>query len=271
MILAALALAVEPGQGAGPILNIKPQDKGGLAALLSLRSTDALAGALRGYLVRAFPEPLYEAGPGWGHTRKILGHSKNQGTWRKVRISAVNLPDTLVLDIRDVRVPETGRLTFTLYIAFDARLDFQQQKWEAGVRLYDASARARLRVRLTLGGEVTSRLGPAVFLLPEAVLGIRLLSADLRLDNFVTEHVAGLGGEAAKLLGDAIKGGLREWRPGLQQSLTARANAAIVKSAGAKEIRLSWIQVWKALNSGRPVDQDRVPTREAKTIPGGKP
>ena len=41
-------------------------------------------------------------------------------------------------------------MTFTVFLAFDARVDYKHQKWEVGIKLYDASARARLRVKLSL-------------------------------------------------------------------------------------------------------------------------
>ncbi len=67
---------------------------------------------------------------------------KNQGDWRKVRVTAPNLADNLVVDLRNVRSAEPGRMTFTVFLAFDARVDYRHEKWEAGVRLFDTSARA---------------------------------------------------------------------------------------------------------------------------------
>ncbi|HZT80272.1 MAG TPA: hypothetical protein VFA26_08625, partial [Gemmataceae bacterium] len=67
----------------------------------------------------------------------------------------------------------------------------------------------------------------------------RATKADLRYDNLVVEHVAGVGGELAKLIGDAFHGGLTQWRPALERELLARADAAIVRAADTKEVRVN--------------------------------
>src|SRR5882724_6790430 len=69
-----------------------------LPTLLSPVSTDALAGALRGYLVKNVPPVLYEDNPGWGQTKPVANGvkwsgihphlqyaAKNDGDWRKLR------------------------------------------------------------------------------------------------------------------------------------------------------------------------------------------
>ena len=114
-------------------------------------------------------------------------------------------PDTLVLDLRNVQVAEPGRLTFTVFISFDARVEYTRQRWEAGVKLFDASARARFRIKLTLDGEATARLDSSALILPDAVFRLRITRSQLKYDNFVLEHIAGVGGEAAKLFGQAAQ------------------------------------------------------------------
>jgi hypothetical protein len=223
---------------------------------LSNTSADALAGSLRGTLIRLLPNPLYEASPGWGQTKlvarglkwKAKGGSiqaeiqrshKNDGTWRKVRVTAFNPADTLVFDLRNLQQPEPGRMTFDAFVAFDARLDAEQQNWESGVRLYSGSVRARFRVKLALKCEFIARLESNGTFLPDAVLRLRVLQADLHYENLVVEHIAGVGGEAAQLIGDAIKTGLHQWHPSLERDLLVRANEAIVKAGDTKEVRLS--------------------------------
>src|SRR5690348_13029360 len=94
---------------------------------LTEREAHALAGTFRALLVQHAPRVLYEASPGWGHTARVargvkwtgkhlplrpeLQYSdKNDGTWRHVRVTADNLADTLVFDIRNVLNPQPGRL-----------------------------------------------------------------------------------------------------------------------------------------------------------------
>jgi hypothetical protein len=219
-------------------------------------SPAALAGTLRGLILEAMPPTLYEASPGWGHTeRKPDGfhwkgkgiHShlerkyafKNQGIWRRVRVTAPNLKDTLVLDLRDLKRPQPGRLTFSAFISFDAHVDFRQQKWVSGVRLSDRKVRARLRVKLNLDCETIFRLESKGWLLPDAVFRCRVLASRLSYDNLVCEHIAGFGGTTARVVGDLVVKAIRKWHPGLERKLVDRANAAIVKAGDSKEVRIS--------------------------------
>jgi hypothetical protein len=223
--------------------------------LASTKNIDALAGTLRGLLVKHAPQTLYEASPGWGETTRVANGvkwtgkhlpihphlmytEKNDGVWRRFRVTAEDLADTLVFDLRNVRNIEPGKMTFDAFLSFDARVHYEKQDWDAGIRLYSGSARLHLRVKLLLHCEATTRLEGNGSLLPDAVFRLRVTHAELGYDNFVVEHIAGVGGEAAKLFGDAAKGAVHEWRPALERDLLERADAAIVKAADTKEVRL---------------------------------
>ncbi len=232
------------------------------AELLGHTNSDALAGTLRGLLVRYAPTTLYEASPNWGDTDPVVNgvtwrgkhlplrphlqyKEKNDGVWRKLRVTAENLPNTLIFDLRNVRNPEPGRMTFDVFIAFDAKFHYEQQTWERGHRLYAGSARVRFRPQLLLNCECVTRLEPNGTFVPDAVFRLRVVKADLRYDNFVVEHVGGVGGEGARLIGDGAKAVLREWRPELERELLDRADAAIVKAGDTQEVRLSLSNLFK--------------------------
>jgi hypothetical protein len=210
---------------------------------------------LRELLVRNLPTPLYEASPGWGRTVKtttgfrwtgsglrVHPHArkedKNDGVWRKVRITAEDLPRSLLCKLRDIQHPEPGRIIFQVLLAFDARVQYEQQNWKAGVRLYSGSARARLQVQLTLDCELSTRLEWAGKIPPDVVFRLHVVRSNLSYNHVVVEHIAGVGGEAAKLLGEAIQRGIHQWRPSLERNLLTKANAAIEKAADTKEIRI---------------------------------
>lgn len=217
-------------------------------------SSEALAATLRKHLIRALPPVLHEARPGWGTQKttfrgvkwrgevvplraEVQRGVKNDGTWRHIRVSAGNLNDSLDLRIRDLQPHEPGRTTFDVFLAFDARLDFTQQNWKAGLKLYDGSVRARFRVLLTLGCELTSRVESDKGL-PEAVIRVYVTRADLRYENLVVEHIAGVGGEVAQMLGKAIHEGMKQWRPSIERDLLAKGNAALVKAGDTGEVRV---------------------------------
>jgi hypothetical protein len=235
------------------------------ATLFSPASTDALAGALRGYLVKNAPSVLYEGNYGWGRTKQVANGvkwtggaiplhphvqfaSKNDGDWRKLRVEAPKLADTLIFDIRSLQYPESGKLTFDLFVAFDAVVEYEHQKWDAGIRLFSTSARARLRAKATVNCEVTTRLEKTGSLLPDAVFSLHVTGAKVAYDNLVVEHVAGVGGEAAKVIGDTVKGGLKRWHPSLEKELLQKADAALIKAGNLKEVWVSLTGLFKAKN-----------------------
>jgi len=233
-------------------------DASTLLPLLSAGSPDALAGTIRGILIQSMPNPLYENWPNWGNTSRVargvkwkgitpelIYIPKNDGKWRHLKVTADNPAQSLVFDIREMQQPELGRMTFTVFLAFDANLVYDQQNWEGGIKLYDGSARARFHVKATLSCEAIFRVESGSLLLPEAVLRLHVVHADVGYDRFVMEHVAGVGGEAAKILGDAIKGGMHKWHPSLEHDLLAKANKAIEKAADTKEVRVSVFELLK--------------------------
>lgn len=254
------------GLAAGWPPNAFPAEKNpeakSLAPLLTGGSTASLAGGLRGYLLQALPDPLHESNHNWGHqTRaakgvKWTGHilplrpeivrgDKKQGDWYKIRITALNPANTLVVDLRDVRSPEPGRLQFTLFIALDARVDYHRQIWERGVKIWDHSIQARLRASVSLECEAATRLEANGSLVPDAVLRLEAKRADVHFDNVVVEHILGMGGDAAKTVGDTLKTSLHHLAPDFERDLLKRANAAAVKAAKTREVRLGLGQLFK--------------------------
>jgi hypothetical protein len=248
-----LVLLAAPGRADPPPR--PPITPGNVLSALGGGSVDAVAGALRGYLLKVMPSPLFEDARHWGMqkaVREVHWHGKglrvrpeerevlkNDGHWRKITVMADRPADTLILDLRDVLQPEEGRLLFTTFIALDSRVEVERQTWHTGKRFYSGSVRARLRVQLTLRCEALARLESGGSLLPEAVFRLRVLQSDVRFDNLVVEHIAGMGGEMAKVLGDAVRGGMKQWHPSLERDLLARANEAIVKAGDTHEVRVS--------------------------------
>lgn len=223
--------------------------------VLGHKDVNALAGTLRGLIVKHAPATLYEDAPGWGQTKRVANgvewkgkiglkpelqyKEKNHGVWKRIRVTAPNLSDSLVLDIRNVNRPEEGRLQFDVFVSFDAKVQLDQERWRSGIKTYDVSTRARLRVRVLLRCEVTTRIEPNGTFFPDAFMRLRVVKADTGYDNLVVEHVAGVGGEAAKVIGDTIHGAIKEFKPSAERKLFERANVAIVKAGDTKEVKLS--------------------------------
>lgn len=254
---AALILIVTTGAHADPVpekSEKKAPDPAAALSALGGTSTDGLAGSLRGYLVRSLPKPLYQDASHWGmqtecfdgikwrgkgldiHAEKQT-ELKNDGEWWRVLVRADNLADTLIFDIREMTQPEPGRMLFTAFVSFDTEVNYDRQHWRKGVRTWSGSVNAKLRVKLKLDVEVNTRF-EGTGLLQDMVFRMRVTKAEMKYDNLKVTHVAGIGGEAAELMGEAFTGSMRQWHPSFERDLLTRADAAIVKAADTKEVRV---------------------------------
>jgi hypothetical protein len=236
----SVIIAVTATQAA-PSTPVKPWhfDMSGFVLRVLTDSQSALAGALRNELVDKLPSPLAETSPGWGHTKRIGGRDKKQGKWRKVRLVALNPRDTLVIDVRDIKPAADGSVAFSVFLLCDARVEYTEHVYEAGIRVLATSARARMRLHLQVDCEAVAGLDSSTAWLPDLVLSIRATKVAVTYDNLVVEHAAGVGGDAARLLGEGLKAALHELRPKLEASWLAKADAAIVKAAHAREVRVN--------------------------------
>jgi hypothetical protein len=213
-------------------------------------SVEALTAGLKPLLTAALPAVLYEKETNWGHQEltpnglrwhglraEVVKTAKNDGKWRKLHVTTQDLPRTLTFNITDFQTVDDERQTFKAHLAFQAGVEYEQQNWDLGVRLYSGSVRARLQLKLAMECENVIRVEKKG-LLPDLIFRLRVTNADLTYDNLVVEHVAGVGGSAARLIGEAMRSSLRHWKPSLERDLLARANAAIVKAADTREVRL---------------------------------
>ncbi len=214
-----------------------------------------LASSLRNILLVSLPDPLYEDTSHWGGQRLVSrrlvlrgrgdGESggdkkmRNDGLWWKVRVTADRPKETLSVRVRDLRQPEPGKMLFTTDLALDANVDYDRQRWRSGLRLLAAGMRARMRIKVTLECEVAASFQAGLALLPEVVFRLRVLRSEAGCDNIKVEHIAGFGGDGAKLVGNTLVENMRQWRPSLERRLLEKANAAIVKAGDTKEVRVS--------------------------------
>jgi hypothetical protein len=167
-----------------------------------------------------------------------MHEARNEGVWRKIHVTAVNPADTLVLDLRRLQAKESGGIDFQRFVALDIAFDVVQQRWVSGIKLFDASVRGRARARITVDCEAASHLDSSK-LIPEMVIDLKVTKADLAYDNFKLDHIAGVGGEAAQIIGEAGPALVRQWKPSIERDLLAKANAAIVKAGEHKEVRVN--------------------------------
>jgi hypothetical protein len=211
--------------------------------------------AVRAILEGFLPTPLYEDHKHWGHQKEIYrgvkwigegadAHAelqkslKNDGLWWRVKVTAPDLAKSLVFEIHDVQRPEAGKMTFTAFVAFNTSIEYERQRWDNGHRLFSTSIRGRSRVSLAVQCEAVTRVEDSGKLLPDTVFRLRVTKSDVHFEDIVFEHVAGVGGDAAKLIGQTALANIHLWRPALEHRLIERANAAIVKAGDTKEVRI---------------------------------
>jgi hypothetical protein len=227
------------------------------AAKLDSAEVRSFEKSLRELLLKNLPDPIVKSDRGWGHqkeavvrtnflrdgprlrTERVMG-MKNDGVWRRVSIRAANPEQTLALGITEAAFPDAGRTTFTAMIGVDCDLKFEQQIWRSGRRFYSGETRGRCHAAVLLKCEVTSRTEtkPNSFI-PDLIFRVKVTEAKLFYEKLVIEHTAGLGGDAAKLLGDIFLDTVKQARPDLERELLNKANTAIVKAADTKELRIS--------------------------------
>jgi hypothetical protein len=212
---------------------------------------ESLGATLKPILAGALPPVLYEKQVDWGRQTptasglewhglrpRITKAPRNDGIWRNLRVTAQDSQRTLELRLSDLRTVAPDRQTFKVFLAFQAGVEYEQQNWERGLRLYSSSAEARLRLKLVLECENTLRLEETKTLLPDFIFRLRIVKAEVSYDNLVVEHIAGIGGSGARLMGEAVRSSLKQWKPSLERDLLARANAAIVRAADTREVRV---------------------------------
>ena len=253
MALLALPLAVSIAT-AVPTTPASPSTPAPRTAPMPPGTLDSLATSLRGVLINDLPTPLLVDDKNWGHQRyiangvkwkgqglgvhaEVMKAPKNDGIWTRITLTAPNR-NAMVFQLSNLQQQPSGPTTFDAYLSFECNAEYERQNWKAGVRVYSGSTRLRFRIHIRLKCEVTSRLERTGGALPDFVFRIRVAHADVTYDNMVWEHVLGLGGEAAKLIGDAIRGGVHRFRPNVETEMLGKANASIVKAADTREVRV---------------------------------
>jgi hypothetical protein len=211
-------------------------------------SLPEIATMVKPLLVQMVPPVLYEKSRNWGHTvmaahsvewhgiePRITKSPHNDGHWEKVKLMPLEL-GKLDFKLTDPVAVDADRQKFLAYVDFVAGIDYEHQLWERGVRLYSGETRGRLRVQAWVDIESSFKVDTTKGL--DFVFRLKATKATVRASHLVVEHTAGIGGSAAKLLGEAIEAIVKEAEPGLQRKLQEKIEAALVKAADTREVRI---------------------------------
>jgi hypothetical protein len=257
-VLALVALvpwiAAQPAPKSAPKAGVKAAKKAGPKA----QKLAELSKALKPLLADALPIVLYEKQENWGRTR-MVAHAvhwrglrpeirktpRNDGAWRKIKITNRNPRQNVDIRLHGLKQVNDDTQTFKTDLGFLCGVEYDQQNWESGIRLWSGSVRARLRIHAHLDCENVIRVETGKSFLPDIIFRLRVTKASVWYDDLVVEHIAGIGGTAAEIIGDAFHDVLRQWRPSVERDLLARANAAIVKAADTREVRIGLSGLFK--------------------------
>ncbi len=209
----------------------------------------ALQTTLRDLVLHNLPTPAVQSKKDWGKQKettrgRLRGNPvkrlENDGHWRRFSVTVLNPEKTLALGITEAAFPEPGKATLTAMIGVDCGLKFEQQLWQNGRRLYSGETRGTCHAALLLKCEVISRseTKPGQ-LIPDLVFRMRVTEAQLFYEDLKIDHTAGIGGDGARILGEAIIDAVKRFKPDFERELLDKANAAIVKAADTKEVRIS--------------------------------
>ena len=206
-----------------------------------------LSHLFRSLLLPNLPDPLIHTQSNWGKQRevRVLRKKKNDGTWRQVNVTIPNAAQNLRIAMRGIHSPQPGQTLFEVWVGFRANMKFEQQIWESGIRLYSGSTRGHCNVLVRLACELTTRIEPGQNLLPDAVIRVRVTDATLAYTDVEVDHILGIGGDGAKILGNALIEFMRDVKPNLERDMLGKANQAIVKAGDSKEVRLSFEKLLK--------------------------
>lgn len=245
LLLAPLAVA----QTSQVKATASPADKG--------PDTKHLSDNLQKLLLANLPDPLVQTNHHWGEQKEVaigikwekkgviryrpevMRDVKNDGHWERVTVEAVDPAKSMKLTVNNPRTPEAGKTLLDAVVQTDVRLKYEQQRWAMGKRVYAGETRAMCTAAVTMQVEITSRneFAPGS-LLPTVVLRVRVTEADLKYWDLECEHTLGMDGPAAKALGKAVHEIMKKVKPDMEKGLLEKANAAIVKAADTKEVKV---------------------------------
>ena len=224
----------------------------------------AISKLMRDMTLQHMPDPLVKANDGWGKQKefvvgKVMLRNPNKfpdaprelfndGLWRRFTVTARDPADTLGIGITELVRPEADKMLVTINVAMDINFRMEQQLWVRGRQLYSGETRGHCTGAVQLKAVVThkSEFKPGA-LFPDIALKVTTTEAKLFYDKIVIDHTAGLDGDDAKKVGDLVVDLVKSVKPELEKELLEKANAAIVKAAGTKEVKL---QLDKLMTAG---------------------
>jgi hypothetical protein len=224
----------------------------------------AITKLMRKMALQKMPDPLVKANDGWGKQKEYaMGRVMlrnvnrlppeaprvvvNDGLWRRFTVSARDPEKTLAIGITELVRPTPDKMLVMINVAMDINFRMEQQLWKRGHMLYSGETRGHCKSAVQLKATVVHKteFKPGSFV-PDVALKITTTDAKLFYDKLVIDHTAGIDGPDAQALADAVIDLVKSVMPNLERDLIEKGNAAIVKAAGTREVRLELDKLMKS-------------------------
>jgi len=214
--------------------------------------------------LKNLPDPLVKANDAWGKQKEyavgklILRNPNrvspemprevvNDGLWRRFTVTARDPEKTFGIGITELVRPDDNKLLVTINVTLEINFRMEQQLWKRGHQLYSGETRGHCQTAVQLKATVDHKteFKPGS-LVPDVVLKITTTGAKIFYEDLVIDHTAGIDGEDAKAIGDTVIDLVKTVMPNLEKELLEKGNAAIVKAAGTREVKLELDKLLKA-------------------------
>jgi hypothetical protein len=221
---------------------------------LPVHSLPTFSKLLKDVLLQHLPPVLHhESAKNWGQQAsvpslqglKVVRVDRNHGNWQKTRAMSGPLVRNLELSVNELRIVDGETIQFKIFLALPTTVEYEQQTWQNGFKVFSSSARARLRIKLHLGLEARVKLDGKGAALPDVVIDFKVADAKVSYDNFVLENVIGVGGDTARLAGEAARSALRRWVPSVERHALDKGREAILKAGENREVRINLAKMVK--------------------------
>lgn len=212
----------------------------------------ALQTALKKTMLLAMPDPMVQGKDKWGNQERTVSglkwsgkpefsyQDRNHGTWRKYEVQLRTPHDEhLRLRLDDVKITGNNQMSFVLYLDADVTFEVTQENWNHGIRLFHGTVRGQAVMQIKLLCTSRLELDTDTKGLPALKYRLKTERAKASYDDLIVKHVAGVGGSAAKWIGDWSVDAMNQLKPSIERKLIDKLSAKLVKAADTKEIQIS--------------------------------
>jgi hypothetical protein len=162
----------------------------------------------------------------------------NHGTWSRYKLRLVDPQQTFEVRLENLRDLGDNIAAFDLIGVAKVDCWGRLSEWRRGVQLVSLSGEADAKVRLVAHLEVKMGLDPRT-LPPDILLDLKVITADLQLQEFELRRLSKADGLLVKQLGKVVEEGVQEYLAEHRQKLVDKMNAQIAKKRSKLRVPLS--------------------------------